>query len=366
MFRSTRRANAAIIALAAALVGIIPATAQAVPYSDGIIIEAHAAEKEYPDDLALRGAAAGSWVEEDGVVKYQRANGSYLSDCWAVIDGERYRFGAEGDRLTGWQEIDGDWYKFDEDGLMITSGWVSAADGYDRYLGEDGRMYANRHYPEGGYFDADGIYDPNVGPYASGGEKLWTEVAGVDREELVASLEEHKDEYLYTPYGSYPCGTPGEGLHCAGFVSRGIYDAGFTNNFDNGPTPNYHEYVADYNLNKVFKDDISQYENTNTWHTTGYVLWAANNNVRWIGYTSHEALVEGFKRGEYQKGDFMMYTYTMPELTWDLVVEHICYCWGEGDEWLVWESMPGGNYIRERSTCGGTIVVLTSVDYLND
>ena len=56
----------------------------------------------------------------------------------------------------------------------------------------------------------------------------------------------------------------------------------------------------------------------------------------------------------------MLYTYNKPALNPSLVVEHVCFYWGDGNNWLVWESMPGGNAIRSKSTQGGAIVVLTT------
>lgn len=83
--------------------------------------------------------AIGKWAQEsNGKWWYRYPDNSYLSACWAEIDGQYYMFDADGWMLTGWQENDGDYYYLHPDGSMATGFLVIDNAAY--YFHANGRM----------------------------------------------------------------------------------------------------------------------------------------------------------------------------------------------------------------------------------
>ncbi|MGL6104542.1 N-acetylmuramoyl-L-alanine amidase family protein [Romboutsia sp.] len=58
---------------------------------------------------------------------------------WQTIDGKKYYYNAQGQKLTGWQTIDNSKYIFNKDGVMQT-GWQTIVEGRRSYFAQDGKM----------------------------------------------------------------------------------------------------------------------------------------------------------------------------------------------------------------------------------
>ena len=69
-------------------------------------------------------SASGSWQNEGGRWKYRRADGSYETNSWSLIQNTWYCFDAEGYMRTGWyfETKDQHWYYLLSNGAMAT-GW---------------------------------------------------------------------------------------------------------------------------------------------------------------------------------------------------------------------------------------------------
>lgn len=280
---------------------------------------------------------------------------------WRDEDGAMRLYGVDGEMLTGWQQVRDRWYYLDEEGALVTSRWIDAG-GSSYYVGADGAMLYAERGPDGSWLTASGERDLESGPVALGGSVSWLDAAGIDRGEYLAFLEEHKGDYLGTPYNSSPCSLPGEGMHCTGFIARALFDMGLSDRFDNGEYGRlYFGGENRYNAGALFKEERSPYDNDNTWHTRGFIIWAAANDIRWVAYETHEDAVAGASRGEYRKGDIMLYA-SKPEVAQMTEVEHAALFWGDERGWKVWESAPERNAISQRSYYGGNIIVLTSAD----
>lgn len=79
----------------------------------------------------------GKWVDDgSGNRKYQMYDGSYVTNTWKDIDGQRYSFDENGNlrRAQWFQDTDGSWYCLKEDGSMAKDIEV---DGYA--IGSDGK-----------------------------------------------------------------------------------------------------------------------------------------------------------------------------------------------------------------------------------
>lgn len=107
------------------------------------------------------------WIQaDDGRWWYRYADGTYPSNGFADIDGERYLFDSKGWMLTGWQYYDGSWYylkrKGDDAGRMLT-GWqkiVWNGKSCKFYFESDGAMASNCFKLINGCwyaFDSDGV-----------------------------------------------------------------------------------------------------------------------------------------------------------------------------------------------------------------
>ena len=80
------------------------------------------------------------WVTEDGITRYQDADGNFLYR-WQEIAGNTYYFLPDtGEMVTGWKQIGNNRYYFDENGARV-SGWLRR-DGSAWYLDAEGRPYS--------------------------------------------------------------------------------------------------------------------------------------------------------------------------------------------------------------------------------
>ena len=80
----------------------------------------------------------GTWVEEDGGLKYRYPDGSYLEDGLYQIDGKLYCFDSAGAVCYGWQLINDIWYYFGSDGAAYANQWL-VYQGYTIYFGVDSK-----------------------------------------------------------------------------------------------------------------------------------------------------------------------------------------------------------------------------------
>lgn len=109
-----------------------------------------------------RGDVTGRWRSYQQGKKYQRQDGSYVTDAWYLIAGKWYYFNADGYARTGWLDLGGQWYYLNAEGEMqkgwlqldVTSyylksdgsmavGWVEARPGEWYYMYPDGKMASN-------------------------------------------------------------------------------------------------------------------------------------------------------------------------------------------------------------------------------
>ena len=279
---------------------------------------------------------------------------------WFVDENNDIYYISKGTPLTGWQSLNGRWFHFDDDGAAI-KGWTTWQ-GEWRYCDpKTGAMVTNNPV-EGAYWaDDNGALTPVEGIMEEGGSIPWTAVSRTDRTKLVAYLEEHASEYLGTIYNSWPCSEPGVGMQCAGFVDRALYDAGYGKGFYlHLSGTGYERYW--YNDGYMYRADEDPYTNENCWHVLGWVLWAREYDVHWRAYRTHEDAMAGAQRGEFQKGDILIYSWTSIAGYDCSGNEHVAFYWGDEDDWsLIWESSPiHDNAIVERSEYESYIYVLTS------
>lgn len=99
----------------------------------------------------------GNWVQIDERWCYQYENGTFATDTWVFLDGERYHFDKDGWMQVGWIEVDGKNYYLNEDGVMLhdaftTDGYYLNLDGIqtdDELMVGDGISYMVRTDPRG-------------------------------------------------------------------------------------------------------------------------------------------------------------------------------------------------------------------------
>lgn len=90
--------------------------------------------------------------------KFQRHDGSYVENDFVDSKGERYYFGEDGKKVTGWQDIDGQRYHFTKKGIMEKDTWKKK-DGGKCYLNPNGTMAVGWMEFDGELycFDGDGL-----------------------------------------------------------------------------------------------------------------------------------------------------------------------------------------------------------------
>lgn len=116
------------------------------------------------------------WVDDESGKRYQNADGSFIQNQWAEIDGSRYYFDSDGYMVVGWLSLEGGRYYLDESG-KLAYGWQEIDKSF-YYFYDDGKMAADtfvegwKIYPDGKrinagwrsnstgwwYLDKDGTY----------------------------------------------------------------------------------------------------------------------------------------------------------------------------------------------------------------
>ena len=76
------------------------------------------------------------WNRDNRGWWYLNPNGTYLANCWQLINGKWYCFGPDGYMRTGWINWNGVYY----------------------FCGPNGDMYTNCYTPDGYYVDANGVW----------------------------------------------------------------------------------------------------------------------------------------------------------------------------------------------------------------
>lgn len=294
-------------------------------------------------------------------LRVETTQGTKEAGWYVDSDGDVFYIGKDGEPLTGWQEFSGYWFHFGEDGAAI-KGWTKYGDEW--YFCDEtiGVMVTNGPIQGKYWADSNGTPHEVEGPMGEGGSRTWTDVSGLDRDAFIAYMEAHAFDYLGTVYDSWPCSIPGVGMHCVGFVDRAIYDAGFAGGFWNDLRGTGFESYT-YNNGNIYRADEDPYTNENCWHVGGWAMWVNANDVHWVAYRTHEDAMAGAQRGEFQKGDIMIYS-TSSIGGYDYSgTEHIAFYWGDERYWsLVWESAPtNDNAIVTASEYTMPIYVLTSV-----
>ena len=351
--------------MAALMVVLLAACAQTPAHdvvmvgSEEVVSEAVAEEPEAPEEEEATEEAAEE-LETLGF-NVETSRGKKEAGWYIDNNGDVFYIGKDGEPLTGWQEFSGYWFHFGEDGAAI-KGWTKYGDTW--YFCDETIGVVTTNSPvQGKYWaDANGNISEVGGKMAEGGSRSWTEVSGLDREAFVEYLTTHAFDYLGTRYDSWPCSVPGVGMHCVGFVDRAIFDAGFADGFWNDLRGTGFESYT-YNDGNIYRGFEDPYSNENCWHVGGWAIWMNANDVRWVAYRTHEDAMAGAQRGEFQKGDIMIYSTSTIDGYDYSGTEHICFYWGDERFWsLVWESAPSNdNAIVTASEYTMPIYVLTSV-----
>ncbi len=108
------------------------------------------------------------WKPDDNGMKYLRADGSYVTNEWEEIDGNRYHFDANGYMQTGWFKEGSDYYYLGSNGVMARDEWV---ENEKYYIGSDGKWVKGKTKITEGwkqdrkgwwYQNADGTYPKNA------------------------------------------------------------------------------------------------------------------------------------------------------------------------------------------------------------
>lgn len=167
------------------------------------------------DAGAYDGTEASGWVENDGVFRYRKPDGTFVTNSWLKVEDEEYYMNEAGIMLTdtitpdgiyvnskgektsyipGWTQMDGQWKYVQKNGYYAAASWVEDTDGKYYYFNMAGRMLMNETTPDGYYVDANGVWDgqpstisqhKNLGPGSavsenipSGPEGVWEESGG--------------------------------------------------------------------------------------------------------------------------------------------------------------------------------------------
>lgn len=99
---------------------------------------------------------SGQWMRDAVGWWYQRDDGKYPTDQFAVINNRRYYFDANGYMQTGWIYRQGVWYYADDTGALVWKGWRQI-NGKWYYFREAGNMARNT-IVDGYYVDQSGAW----------------------------------------------------------------------------------------------------------------------------------------------------------------------------------------------------------------
>lgn len=95
----------------------------------------------------------GVWNKDLAGWRFQKPDGTFMKEDWAMVSGIWYYFGQDGYMTTGWNKINGIWYYMDPGGAMKTE-WV-LSDGNWYYMHKDGSMAVGWVYVKGHWYYLD-------------------------------------------------------------------------------------------------------------------------------------------------------------------------------------------------------------------
>ena len=146
------------------------------------------------DAGAYTGTNVTGWkLEADGRYRYQKPDGTYVSNGWLNVDDELYYMDAEGymlaDTITpdgvyvnakgakqkympGWMEMEKGWKYVLKNGYFAASTWVEDTDGKWYYFDMGGYMKRDYDTPDGYHVGADGAWDGQATTQIVDTEKL--------------------------------------------------------------------------------------------------------------------------------------------------------------------------------------------------
>lgn len=131
------------------------------------------------EDTELKdlGDTTGKWKNDTIGKKYQKQDGSYVTNAWHKIFGKWYYFDENARMVTGWRLVGTTWYYMDQNGVMLT-GWIQ--DNHVWYfLNNDGSMatgWVQRSPSEWYYFYPNGTLAVNadIDGYWVNEKGVWT------------------------------------------------------------------------------------------------------------------------------------------------------------------------------------------------
>jgi hypothetical protein len=139
------------------------------------------------------------WIKNEGIWKYQFADGSFATG-WKEVSGKWYYLDGNGIVQTGWQNLNGKYYYLYDSGEMAT-GWLELDEGY-YYLGSDGVMYTDRWVTEDGIryrLGADGRMLRNICSKIDGVEYDFDHSGAAEKKTQPAPLPESMPETTSAP-----------------------------------------------------------------------------------------------------------------------------------------------------------------------
>lgn len=133
------------------------------------------------DAGAYDGTSTSGWEKDDnGYSRYQKSDGTYVTNSWLTVDDRSYYMNIDGVMLTdtitpdgfyvnakgektkyipGWEQDDKGWRYVKKDGSDASAAWIQNTDGQWYYFNLAGYMVTDTTTPDGFYVDANGVWD---------------------------------------------------------------------------------------------------------------------------------------------------------------------------------------------------------------
>ena len=133
------------------------------------------------DDGANNTKTATGWVKEsNGLYRYRKSDGTFVTNTWLNVDGESYYMNPDGIMLTdtitpdglyvtgsgqktnyipGWKQNEKGWRYLMKNGNYAATTWIQDVDGKWYYFNLGSYMLSDTQTPDGFYVDASGAWD---------------------------------------------------------------------------------------------------------------------------------------------------------------------------------------------------------------
>lgn len=133
------------------------------------------------DAGAYEGTVTSGWeTDAAGQTRYQKSDGTYISNSWLTVDEKSYYMDNSGIMLTdtitpdgvyvnrkgektryipGWKQEDKGWRYVMKNGLDASASWIQDTDGKWYYFNMAGYMVSDVITPDGFYVDMNGVWD---------------------------------------------------------------------------------------------------------------------------------------------------------------------------------------------------------------